>query len=69
MSWWFSHTWHHINQIADQKDKTEGTKGKSPSSHGEIEERMGAVRPSMTALAAASRHHDSQAEGKRGREM
>jgi hypothetical protein len=51
----FSPTWryvmvvfayvHHINQIADQKEKTEGAKGKLPSSHGEIEERMGAVRP------------------------
>jgi hypothetical protein len=51
MSWWFSHTWHHINQIADQKEKTEGAKGKLPSSHGEIEERMGAVRPLGTMTA------------------
>jgi hypothetical protein len=69
MSWWFSHTSHHINQIGDQKEKTEAAKGKLPSSHGEIEERMGAVQPLAAALAAASGHHDGQAEGERGREV
>jgi hypothetical protein len=69
MSWRFLHTWHHINQIANQKEKTEGAKGKLTSSHRGIEEQMGAVWPSAAAHAAATGHHDGQAEGKRGREV
>jgi hypothetical protein len=34
MSWWFSHPWSHVSQITDQKEKTEGAKGKLSSSHG-----------------------------------
>jgi hypothetical protein len=54
MSWRFSHTWHHINQITDQKEKTEGAKGKLPSSHREIKEQMGAVRPLAAALGTTT---------------